>query len=33
MALNQGLGEESKGAMIKVFERLLGVEFRKKGGK
>jgi 3-hydroxyisobutyrate dehydrogenase-like beta-hydroxyacid dehydrogenase len=33
MALNQGLGEENKGAMIKVFERLVGVEFRKKGGK
>jgi len=28
MALQQGLGGESKGAMIKVFERLLGVEFR-----
>ncbi|NIS61743.1 MAG: NAD-binding protein [Proteobacteria bacterium] len=31
MALNQGLGDESKGAMIKVFERILDVEFRKKG--
>lgn len=30
MALAQGLGDEDKGAMIKVFERLLGVEFRKK---
>lgn len=27
-ALRQGLGAESKGAMIKVYERLLGVEFR-----
>ncbi len=27
-ALEQGLGAESKGAMIKVYERLLGVEFR-----
>lgn len=30
MALAQGLGDEDKGAMIKVFERLLGVEFRRK---
>lgn len=30
MALAEGLGAEGKGAMIKVFERLLGVEFRKK---
>ena len=27
-ALQMGLGAESKGAMIKVYERLLGVEFR-----
>ncbi|MGA2400510.1 MAG: NAD(P)-binding domain-containing protein [Syntrophobacteraceae bacterium] len=32
MALAEGLGDEDKGAMIKVFERLLGVEFRKKKG-
>jgi len=32
MALRKGLGDESKGAMIKVFEDLLGVKFRKKGG-
>ncbi len=32
MALAEGYGDESKGAMIKVFERLLGVEFRKKRG-
>lgn len=31
MALAQGLGGLGKGAMIKVFERLLDVEFRKKG--
>lgn len=30
MALGQGLGRENKGAMIKVWERLLGVEVRKK---
>jgi 3-hydroxyisobutyrate dehydrogenase-like beta-hydroxyacid dehydrogenase len=30
MALREGFGEESKGAMIKVFEELLGVKFRKK---
>jgi 3-hydroxyisobutyrate dehydrogenase-like beta-hydroxyacid dehydrogenase len=30
MALNQGLGGENKGAMIKVWEHLLGVEVRKK---
>ncbi len=29
MALLQGLGDESKGALIKVFERMLNVEFRK----
>ena len=29
MALAQGLGGQDKGAMIKVFERILGVEFRK----
>jgi 3-hydroxyisobutyrate dehydrogenase-like beta-hydroxyacid dehydrogenase len=28
MALNQGLGDESKGAMVKVWERLLNVEVR-----
>lgn len=32
MALAQGLGDEDKGAMIKVFERILGVEFRKRKG-
>ena len=31
MALLQGLGDESKGALIKVFERMLNVEFRKAG--
>ena len=31
MALAQGLGSESKGALIKVFEKILDVEFRKKG--
>jgi 3-hydroxyisobutyrate dehydrogenase-like beta-hydroxyacid dehydrogenase len=29
MALLDGLGDEDKGAMIKVFERILGVQFRK----
>ena len=29
-ALRQGLGEEDKGALIKVYERLLGVEFRRR---
>jgi 3-hydroxyisobutyrate dehydrogenase-like beta-hydroxyacid dehydrogenase len=29
MALAEGYGNESKGAMIKVFERILGVQFRK----
>lgn len=29
MALRKGLGKESKGAMIKVYEDLLGVKFRK----
>lgn len=33
MALAQGLGDEAKGAMIKVFERLLDVEFRGTGKK
>lgn len=33
MALAQGLGSESKGALIKVFEKILDVEFRKKGVK
>lgn len=28
MAISEGLGAEDKGALIKVFERLLGVEFR-----
>jgi len=32
MALLQGLGDESKGALIKVFERMLNVEFRKNKG-
>jgi 3-hydroxyisobutyrate dehydrogenase-like beta-hydroxyacid dehydrogenase len=31
MALDQGLGKENKGAMIKVWEGVLGVEVRKKG--
>ncbi len=31
MALAEGHGQEDKGAMIKVFERILGVQFRKKG--
>lgn len=30
MALAEGYGNENKGAMIKVFERLLGVQFRKR---
>ncbi|MBW1962408.1 MAG: NAD-binding protein [Deltaproteobacteria bacterium] len=30
MALAEGLGDENKGSLIKVFERKLGVEFRKK---
>jgi len=30
MALAQGLGNENKGAMIKVWERILGVEVRRK---
>ena len=29
-ALNKGLGKEDKGAMIKVYEELLGVQFRKR---
>jgi len=33
MALAEGFGDESKGSLIKVFERFLGVEFRKKGEK
>ncbi len=33
MALAAGLGDESKGALIKVFERMLNVEFRKKDKK
>lgn len=33
MALDQGLGRENKGAMIKVWEKVLGVEVRGKGGK
>jgi 3-hydroxyisobutyrate dehydrogenase-like beta-hydroxyacid dehydrogenase len=32
MALTEGYGSESKGAMIKVFERILGVKFRKRAG-
>jgi 3-hydroxyisobutyrate dehydrogenase-like beta-hydroxyacid dehydrogenase len=31
MALAEGFGDESKGSLIKVFERMLGVKFRKKG--
>jgi 3-hydroxyisobutyrate dehydrogenase-like beta-hydroxyacid dehydrogenase len=31
MGLAEGFGDESKGSLIKVFERMLGVEFRKKG--
>jgi 3-hydroxyisobutyrate dehydrogenase-like beta-hydroxyacid dehydrogenase len=30
MALRQGLGAEDKGALVKVFERLLGVAFRRR---
>ena len=30
LALAQGLGHENKGAMIKVWEKALGVEVRKK---
>jgi 3-hydroxyisobutyrate dehydrogenase-like beta-hydroxyacid dehydrogenase len=30
MALLKGYGEQNKGAMIRVFEELLGVEYRKK---
>lgn len=30
MALDQGLGKENKGAMIKVWEKVLGVQVRKK---
>jgi hypothetical protein len=30
MALDQGLGRENKGAMIKVWEKVLGVQVRKK---
>lgn len=33
MALAEGHGDENKGSLIKVFERILGVEFRKKGGR
>ena len=33
LALAQGLGEKGKGAMIKVWEKTLGVEVRKKSGK
>jgi len=32
LALRQGLGPENKGALIKVFERILDVEFRKGKG-
>lgn len=31
MALAQGLGDHDKGGLIKVYEQLLGVKFRKKG--
>jgi 3-hydroxyisobutyrate dehydrogenase-like beta-hydroxyacid dehydrogenase len=31
MALDQGLGRENKGAMIKVWEKVLGVRVRKRG--
>ena len=31
LALAEGYGDENKAAMIKVFERILGVKFRKKG--
>ncbi len=33
MALDQGLGRENKGAMIKVWEKVLGVEVRARGRK
>jgi len=32
MALDQGLGRENKGAMVKVWERVLGVQVRKAQG-
>jgi len=32
MALAEGLGDENKGAMIKVWGKVLGVEVRCKGG-
>ncbi len=32
MALVGGLGDQSKGSLIKIFERMLAVEFRKKKG-
>lgn len=32
MALDQGLGKENKGAMVKVWEKVLGVEVRKARG-
>ena len=31
LALAEGYGKENKGAMLKVYERILGVQFRKKG--
>ncbi len=31
MALAEGYGNENKGAMVKVFERLMSVEFRRSG--
>jgi hypothetical protein len=30
MALRKGYGKENKSAMMKVYEELLGVQFRKK---
>ncbi len=33
MALAEGLGDESKGSLIKVFERIIGIDFRKRGEK
>ncbi len=31
MALAAGYGDEDKGAMIKVFENILGIKFRRQG--
>jgi hypothetical protein len=31
MAMAEGFGDLSKGGLIRVFEKMLGVEFRKRG--